>query len=1233
MTNSPEAQGATPIDQNQALQAVLSQLERQGQSSKSTQEVAEDELNKEISRTGNNPVEKRNLLVRLFKRLFSKTDQAESVRKAKNVMNKNPFATPDRNTQETAKEASMPVYQVLKAVRDGMMTHYIDQATNTTSQTVIEPKTKTILEDIAHAQHTDFTASILQPVLTKLISKPDYVTFSSAGGTKTEFELDIEKVSVDEKTATVLKNAILRAISRRQIVDVASQEELDLKFVPPEKENLEKERKRGKEQQEENRIEKIKDKIQQDIDLSKSEEGQEGSLHELAKRAQEFVDKMESVDKFHDFYAKIYSQEMAKINKYKIDYPRKQNESEGDYDARINRLIGEKISAEMNRTVLYIVNTIFKEVLASTDDPKEQFNQAAKGADQFFNPVIIFETFQNRLTELKSNSVEYERRNRAKIQEDYYIPSFKGQSASSSDLGFKNVAFSDFVENLENYTATERRMLEFSHNTLFLILGGRLENKSLIQALGEFANSIDTTDLDRIRFGYQGEEVVTVQSLSASLLERKLARVNFERSETIVNDLFGTKGGLNRDLSKFLDDNSAGMMQWEKNRASLLGRMLFAGPELGVHAKISRAMAPKGGQGSEFEQNALFDRAALAFRWGLGTGDDKSKFAGKGALWMDIDDIPEGYSHEEYRKQAFKVVEDMDQYGRLAIKANKLMKGRFPTIDKNRYLPIGGISELASWRVWGPMTPLFDQNDIVGTKPENMKLNISRENVLVRAIHAVENDGVNNIRELTLNRFFSDDFLKIENGQLVNEKRYEELMKYAYNRYFKQGSGSGVGEVYVKGIGNADVYWSKIKKEIDTITSSDKKDKADHLRGLLQNEMFKVMSVMAFEHSPTTFMDRIPPRYEQNGVTLYKQMKDRFTDSKQGGTWTEQEFYQIEDELLNAQAAFKKKMMHEIDEKRTQWGNIYGEDLNAEMTSLNEGKGYILGEEEIKAMLTKKYSEKNPPVPEVEVNKIIQRTVALHRELKRSIMDKPITTEFEEKLFDTEGGYDPEKITRLEWFRKVWQEDGIFNGDPLNLDEGKYKRYELSDQKALMQRVMGTVQKIEEVRAFRDNVDDEGMYKTLKAMIRGKGPETWEDFRSMFASMQTSLLNEWDGPVVKKVIEDEIKMLITMATKDMEKRGLMGVIRGIGDKGRDSIAAEFAYWSNNSFDSSDVKAFTRYLASKNLLSPEQAEKVQEKMKGTWGDIIKENWAKWLIMLFILLLVSGLKEGYDEVEED
>lgn len=814
---------------------------------------------------------------------------------------------------------------------------------------------------------------------------------------------------------------------------------------------------------------------------------------------------------------------------------------------------GKKVTEQIHKTLLYMVNTIYATTLAKA--PKADFKTTANSLGVgFVNPNNVFnEAVSGKLSRLASNMKSY----KGAIDLEFYTYERKSteyfnektrriESATIPTANLEAVNVQKFSESLREITEIELGALEYQYN-FSLLIQHPPEDKGIFQTIAGYAKqNLKTETIDNLYILPYNEVIQAAVMSLEPMYERMFAKHDWKKSTALETELFeqlqpAEKKTLDQLQAYFKDRD---VPSWAITRAFYHARLMSFGKEFKYQLLSSYAdplLKDSGkqtylGEGS-FARNSVYDVWESAKRWGKGTDP---YILGLGTMPQNIMIDNKDFHPEELQKEGEKRWEDSFTNGKMSYFDHKYFRESNPIMSITNMTGMGGADGTGGWRV--KYTYLHWLKDVVDIRTHDLDIKKDNTQLLVDGWKAVENIGVNVLKNYSENFVLTGDFDK---DLVTYQDKYEHFFKFLYRRYFKEGIGNSLYE----GTADENKYWSKLKSQLfagKEVTPAMRKE-------ILSQEIYNAMSVVLFERMPTEFVFMERRRSSQNGVTLQQELLEDFvgTESKKG-KWQEDnetkdhviktKWETAFDDIIYVQQASRmdsiekmKQMQQDAADPNT-LGVLYG-DLQNDRSEVN----YAINEEVIDKKLRERYSKQLSPdadtTPERrrEIENEIKRAKELYRGMFEKMKAKPKEGLLEEKWKQENISKYREARNwtkkRSEWFAETWKSGGF--GMQFTADSAGQFMNRSATGEELISRTAEASMVISE--ATKNFVAGGAMLDGINAAVR-TGREGWKEMYEGVKEVYSSAKME-DGDIAKSLVRQLTNWQILALRRDYDAMG------------------------------------------------------------------------------------------------
>ncbi len=1041
-----------------------------------------------------------------------------------------------------------------------------------------------ILIEQIQGEITPKTASYIWPLVNGLMNEENYIEFSKPNEDPTQLELDLEEMiigSENDPNEYFVQNIFSEAIERNQIpeltVDIFRERMKDIK------------NRKRKKIQERSRNDKNPSIAEQEFERTFGDERDPEQ-----REAMELYRAIKSTSP-EDFFV-YYRSKIDEI----IDESREKGITLSTEKA------GKKVTEQIHKTLLYMVNTIYATTLAKA--PKVDFKATANSLGVgFVNPNNVFnEAVSGKLSRLASNMKSY----KGSVDLDFYTYERKTteyynektkriEEATVPTANLEKVNVQKFSESLREITEIELGALEYQYN-FSLLIQNPPKDQGIFQTIAGYAKqNLKTETIDNLYILPYNEVIQAAVMGLEPMYERLFSKYDWKKSTALQTELFEQ---LQPAEKKTLDQLHAyfkgNVPSWAITRAFYHARLMSFGKEFKYQLLSSYAdplITDIGDQTylgeSPFASNSVYDIMEGAKRWGEGT--DPYILGLPTMPWnKHIGD----FHPLELQEEGQRRWKESFTYGDMAYYDNEIFRDKDgkPIISLTNFTKMGGVDAYGGWRV--KFAYLHWLNDIVDIRSKDLDLTTNDNQVFVKGWKSVENIGVNVLKN------FSESFVLkgVEEGKKIeaNESKYKDFFKFLYRRYFKEG----IGKAMYEGVNNDEVYWNKIRSELfasKEVTPAMQKE-------ILNKHIYNAMSVILFERMPTEFVFMERRRSSQNGVTLQQELLEEFVGTEQtAGKWKEGNEDQNSiitkkwdvafDDIIYVQQAArmdsieKMKQLQSESENSDKLGILYG-DLQNDHSEVN----YAINEQVIEQKLREKHSEElknssTTPERKREIEGQIKRAKELYKAMYEKMKLKPKEGELEKKW----KGSDRKKYNearewtkkRGEWFADTWRDYGF--GMQFTADSAGQFMNRSATGEELISRTAEASQVISEAtkNVFASNAFLDG----INASVRN-GRSEWDKLREPISEVYSSAKQE-DGDIAKQITRDLVNWASIALRRDDRYRGDWKKLNAQFGRIQTSLAArKVGEGPAYDWDSQDIFDFVSLFTQKNIIPQYTSEK-------------------------------------------
>jgi hypothetical protein len=533
----------------------------------------------------------------------------------------------------------------------------------------------------------------------------------------------------------------------------------------------------------------------------------------------------------------------------------------------------EKTTKKILEGITLLIYKIFEPVL---DLPPnlDWINAQSQGAQTThlgyqISPIQIYnELIQKKFAALKSavqGSEERQFIGAGIVEEKEMLPN--GQTVTvSKKLKYTPMSLSNWLETMLQSADREVNALSLSHNLGYVLRTAKKRGQNPLEEITKFTSSLSSEDFDQLSFLPGGTEVTAgemalAQSWMALFMDTGYKTDMDKLSPSNTEDFLAEKWAYER-VSR-LQENRLLI-----KRGVLLGRIEVYGRELlpWLLASMSEVTGPTPQQGEVARIFRLFDSTT---HWMDGE-----------ALMSGISFLPakSGVANPlDIRDKSIKLYKSSQKMGLLPIISDSDFREGLMWVSKPNFFNQGGVEGGGGWRMKFQIASLlrsgYKDKQILQAEGFNFNKEYG-ETLFTDGFKALENVGVDVLRNFLTEMVLDADNLKLKDGNYEYLTHFENLFKYIYKRCFSEGK---LGACFYTSIKDENAYWDHIKKYIfsnDTGISAE--SRADELR----KHIYNALTVILIERNPTQIVSVEPVATSQNGVTLYSQMRRDFFKNK-----------------------------------------------------------------------------------------------------------------------------------------------------------------------------------------------------------------------------------------------------------------------------------------------------------------------------------------------------------------
>jgi hypothetical protein len=567
--------------------------------------------------------------------------------------------------------------------------------------------------------------------------------------------------------------------------------------------------------------------------------------------------------------------------------------------------------------------------------------------------------------------------------------------------------------------------------------------------------------------------------------------------------------------------------------------------------------------------------------------------------------------------------------------------------------------------------------------------------------------------------------IKFSGGALKDKRAVLDFAEFLYNRYLHNGHelGKALGQGYL--VGGADTgyraenvgdFVRMIEKRIDAMEKNlkgtadgdaNKGASRDLVSSIFKPIVYDSLTVAMGERTPLEFLYRLRSQDEQNGLRLDQELKAEFFRRKGAEAmnhWHVDDnldnrpkyWDQMTDDLAFAQAELRGEVDDDILKNRlkwqkdSKWTTIYGKDFSNFRSDVNQGKGYVLDDETLTRIMTKRLrpvitmsegaqqgvggdwyigqlEQHVLDMPEADEKQKkekaafresiarIQRTRTLRSEILARMGEGPKKSvaelELEAKYFKGAAGLTEDekavgvdtlarrlranqakRMKRIEWFKKMWT-SGYMGSIPFMADNSEVHKIFLNSDDTVVFRSTGECGVAEHYKDILNARGDKesNMMEMVKKYLRSGESSDWGPLKSLITGFRKQCADEiGDGEIFMPVVLDLIKVQLDLMVDKSSVRNAIGKWTSFLSPYGNSLGSEaWTYFKTHGMDAVKVREFLTTFASRGGMYPEQVNKFAQMFNGGWFDIAKELAPEYLVYIFFMLLAAYTSQAVEK----